>query len=116
VEHMGGTALRLSPALLACNRLWWKLERLARDKHSSLLSPFVSYKALRVRIHNTPSSSQLTKRNNKLECYITLCWKDQLGKNALAYWSLRKLRIRFQGCIHNTPHSSELTNGKIKLE
>jgi hypothetical protein len=40
--------------------------------------------------------------NNKLECYITLSWKGQSGTNTLAYWALRKLRIK-QSVVNAAP-------------
>ncbi len=40
---------------------------------------------------------QLINRPNKLECYITLGWKDLPGTNALAYWAhlnvMRKIKF-----------------------
>jgi hypothetical protein len=47
------------------------LERLARDKHTSLLGPFVSY------IGNEVLEYDLyhTIGHNKQECYITIGWK-----------------------------------------
>jgi hypothetical protein len=57
-------------------------EKFARDKQSSLLGPFVSYKAVGSVLNTTPGiynnecSLQLTNKHNKLEnSYITLVWK-----------------------------------------
>ncbi len=38
------------------------------------------------RIHNTPFSSQLTNRPNKLDCSIKLSWNGIPMTNALTYW------------------------------
>ncbi len=56
-----------------------RLERLAKDEHLSLVSPFVSYVFTRLHF--------LTNSPNKLECYIKQSWKDLLGTNALTYWT-----------------------------
>ncbi len=39
----------------------------------------------RYRIHNTPVSSILTNRPNKLDCCITLSWKGLPVTNTLTY-------------------------------
>ncbi len=63
-----------------------RLEGPARDKHSSLLGPFVTFEEngefeIRGCIQNF-----FTNRDIKLECYITLGLKGLPGTNNLAYW------------------------------
>jgi hypothetical protein len=67
-----------------------RLERLARDKHSSLFGPFLCYKETVVfhtvsGVHNTSFSSELSNGPNKIEWYITLGLKCVQGTNTLVY-------------------------------
>ena len=71
-----------------------KLERFARDKHTSLLGPFVSYEIKKMEcckychtdhIHNTSFYLKLTNGPNKLDCYITQDQKRLTVTNTLAY-------------------------------
>ncbi len=68
------------------------LERLANDKHSSLLSHFVVTNKVkckildfRGRIHNTLFLCNLRNVHRNLECYVTLKWKVLPVRNTLAY-------------------------------
>ncbi len=69
-----------------------RLERLARDKQSSLLGQFISYEENKVinMLLQVLYSQHLIfiityEWDNKLECYITLDSKGLLGTNNLAY-------------------------------
>jgi hypothetical protein len=107
-----------------------RLEILVRDKQSSLINPFVSYKKIkyfeyrpRGRIHNFSFSSQLTNWPNKLDCYITVGWKFLSRTNSLAYWSpfmsykkMKCFEYGPRGRIHNFSFSSQITNWPNKLD
>ncbi len=56
-----------------------RLKRLANDKHSSLLGPFVRYS-------QHQNFFELMNGANKLEYYITNDWKGLPGTNTLAYY------------------------------
>jgi hypothetical protein len=70
-----------------------RLERFSRDKHFSLIRPFISYKEYEVLqkrllpINNTPFPSYLMNGSKKPEFYITLVLKDFQGTDTLAYLS-----------------------------
>jgi hypothetical protein len=64
-----------------------RLERPAKNKHSSLLGPLVSYEGKKCCeyspwscIHGTSFSSELTKNPSKLVCYFTVGCKGLPGK------------------------------------
>jgi hypothetical protein len=90
-------------------------ERLAADKHTSLLDPFVSYDENEVLwIWTQELLSQcfslllLTSWPIKVECYIKLSMKDLLLMNTLAYWThlyaMKKMKCcgyRLRNCLHN---------------
>ncbi len=68
-----------------------QLEWLARDKHSSLFGPFISYEENEVLhysrnlIHNTLFSSYNMNGFNELECYKKIGWKGLPGTNTLTF-------------------------------
>ncbi len=74
--------------------LYTRLERVAKDKHSSLLSPFVHFEGMkcckdgtRFHILNTLFSLKLMNGPKKLECYFTLGLKELEGTIPVAYWA-----------------------------
>ncbi len=67
-----------------------QLERLARDKHSSLLVPIVNMRTKLIVTNMTPESSTVDRLLNtdivnffglktQIKCFITKLWKEQLN-------------------------------------
>jgi hypothetical protein len=67
-----------------------RVERLARDKHSSLFWPNVSYgqKSLVITgsIHDASFYLYFMNGPNKAKCYITIGWKGLPETKTLAYF------------------------------
>jgi hypothetical protein len=58
-----------------------------KNKHSSLLGPFISDQENKCRIYSTSFSLRQTNWPNKLECYSTISSKILLRINTLTYWA-----------------------------
>jgi hypothetical protein len=74
-------------ALLAIIRLW--LERLARDKHSSLFGLVISdVENNLLQVGSEPSTAKHLQAFGRLRALHRPGWKGLLGTNALAYLAL----------------------------
>jgi len=60
-----------------------RLDKLAKDKHSSLLNPFVNYEENYVFVSMIPGTNFSRPMFFVLQCYITLGWKGLLENEVL---------------------------------
>jgi hypothetical protein len=65
--------------------------------HNNKLARFTIYKAWN-RIHNTSISCLLTKKQDKVECYIRVGWKGLPVTNSLAFWAHLEVRSK-SSCV-----------------
>ncbi len=92
VEHLKVASLRQGPYSKTLDQAG----RACQGKQSCLLREFVNYGCKKFYTQSMGNLFNFTNGLNKLECYITICWKLLPGTNTLPYWAHLKVSKKFK--------------------